>query len=437
MQHPFIRDLSLFRGSVLPILAASLAVSACQDAAEPVAPLGSVVAPNQAEGRGFAQRLYAIGTSISAGTCSDGNIASCQQNSWVAQIIRAMHREPSLPLISVPGCKSPYASPLITFARISGESVLLPDDALSCAPNEPGVTLPTQVFAVPGALTHEALSETPDGRPDPSYGRSLYHRILPPFETQVSALEDANPKFVTVEFGANDIMGIHGGRVIPGLSFVPFAVWASFYNQVLDRVGAITKQALLVGLGRDISKLNSLRFGSELWSDRAAFLSAFNVEVDANCNGNTNLIVISAVVRFAVANGLQRRAASLPPFIMSCAEGPANVEDRVLTPAEVLVVNTQFDQMTDHVLAQATLRGYAFMDLEVLFSIPKAPFSVVTFMTGSQPYGPYVSLDGLHPTAAGQTLIAQAALQAIEARYDIGFEDALLSLSAGSAVRNR
>jgi lysophospholipase L1-like esterase len=428
MHSPFIpKDLSLWPRSILPVLAAAALVTACVDAPNPVAPRNSSAIVNQAEGRGFAQRLYAIGTSISAGTCSDGNVASCQQNSWVAQLLRAMHREPTLPLVAAPGCKAPYASPLLSFLRTSGESVALPDASLQCAPNVAGVILPTQVLAVPGALTHEALLQTPATRTDP-YGAQLYRRILPLEESQVSALEKLNPKFVTVELGANDILGVHGGRVTPGVTFVPFPVWADFYNQVLDRVGAVTKQALLVGLGRDISKLNSLRYGSELWADRVAFLTVFNVSVSPDCDGNTNLIVVAALVRSAVANGLGRLQAGLGPFTLSCTEGAADVEDRILTPAEVGAVNAQFEQMTNHIQAQATARGYAYMDLEVLFSIPKGTFSVVALMTSSMPYGPNISLDGLHPSAAGQTLIAQAAMEAIDDRYNVGF-DALSSIS--------
>ena len=94
---------------------------------------------------------------------------------------------------------------------------------------------------------------------------------------------------------------------------------------MLDQVGTVTKQGLLVGLGRDISKLSSLRRGTELWADRAAFLSAFNVDVSTNCDGSANLIVVPAVVPPAVAQGLGRRQAGAPPFVLSCAEGPFNV----------------------------------------------------------------------------------------------------------------
>jgi hypothetical protein len=180
----------------------------------------------------------------------------------VAQIIRAMGHEPVLPLIQAPGCKSPFAAPLISFVRQSGESLAIPENSLACAPNEDGVTFPTQVLAVPGALTHEALLSTPDSRPEGTYGRLLYFRLLPPSKSQVTALEDTNHKFVTVELGANDIMGVHSGRVQAGSSYVPFATWAYFYNQVIDRVAAVAHEVLLVGLGNDISKLNSLRTGS-------------------------------------------------------------------------------------------------------------------------------------------------------------------------------
>jgi hypothetical protein len=228
----------------------------------------------------------------------------------------------------------------------------------------------------------------------------------------------------------NDIIGVvQQGRVVPGLSFVPFVVWAPTYNAVLDRVAGVAKQVLLVGLGSDVSKLNALRSGSELWADRAAFLAAFNVEVSANCDGNPNLILVPIVVPTAVGTGLQRRALGMSPAVLSCLEGAANVEDRILTPAEVAVVNAQFDQMSDHIQAQATLRGYAFMDLEVLFSIPKGTFSVVSLMTTATPYGPNISLDGLHPSAAGQTLIAQVALQAIDARYKMGLDGVVASLA--------
>jgi hypothetical protein len=245
----------------------------------------------------------------------------------------------------------------------------------------------------------------------------------------VTALVCQNPKFVIVELGANEILGVRTGVVIAGVTFVPFQVWAPTYNQVLDRVASVSRMALLVGMNRDVSSLSSLRRGSELWADRAAFLAAFNVDVNANCDNSANLLFVPIVVPTAVANGLGRRAAGLPPHVLSCAEGAFNVQDFVLTPAEAAIVNTQLVQMSDHVRGQAAARGYAFMDLEELYGLAKPPFSVVAVMTTASPHGPNLSLDGLHPSAAGQTILARAALRAIDAQYAIGADGLALGIS--------
>ena len=182
--------------------------------------------------------------------------------------------------------------------------------------------------------------------------------------------------------------------------------------------------------------VKSLRRGSELWADRAAFLSAFNVEVNANCDASANLIVVPAVVPAAVAQGLGRRQAGAPPFVLSCAEGAFNAQDRVLTPAEEAVVDAQLAQMSDHVRGQAAARGYAFIELEVLYGLPKPAFSVVNLMTTGTPYGPNISLDGLHPSAAGQTIIANAAARAIEDRYNVGLVGGVFGISTSPSIRN-
>jgi lysophospholipase L1-like esterase len=416
------------------IVAACLVIVACQDATAPL-PTRPTASLNESEGRGFAQRLITIGTSISAGTCSDGNVASCQNMSYVAQLIRIFGREPVLPLIQEQGCKAPIASPLILFRRTSGEPIGVSDAAAICADNEPGVVLPTQNLAIPGALTGNALSTRPEDMTN-AFGSRLYRRILSPGYTQVSALVAANPKFAVIELGANDIFGILGGSVIAGQTFVPASFWATQYNAVLDQVESVTKQALLVGLGRDIAQMPGVRRGSELWADRAAFLSAFNVDVSSNCDGSQNLVVVYALVPAAVGAGLQSRAAGGPPFVLSCAgSNDPGAQDRILTPAEAAVVDAQLVQMSDHVRGQAAARGYAFVELEVLYGLSKSTYSVVNQMTTATPYGPNISMDGLHPNAAGHAIIANAAARAIDDRYNIGLDEPLYGISTSPSIR--
>jgi lysophospholipase L1-like esterase len=54
------------------------------------------------------------------------------------------------------------------------------------------------------------------------------------------------------------------------------------------------------------------------------------------------------------------------------------------------------------------------------FMNQKPPFSVANLVTGTQPYGKWFGLDGVHPTQAGQNALARAAILAINGKY--GFD---------------
>ena len=138
-----------------------LTVTACQDAPDPSAPafraLDDAATAFHSEGRGAFQRYVAMGTSLSMGVASDGAIAASQEQSWPAQLARMAHREMTLPLISLPGCRSPMRAPLASGVRLSGEGAGANPATLSCALNVEGVVLPTQNVAINGATTQNAL----------------------------------------------------------------------------------------------------------------------------------------------------------------------------------------------------------------------------------------------------------------------------------------
>jgi lysophospholipase L1-like esterase len=79
-------------------------------------------------------------------------------------------------------------------------------------------------------------------------------------------------------------------------------------------------------------------------------------------------------------------------------------------------------QMNADIAAIAAQYGFAHFELEALYgrSDIKAPFSAVTVMTTAQPYGPLVSLDGIHPSGAGHRILADAAVQAVNTTYNLG-----------------
>ena len=170
--------------------------------------------PDVIDAAGDFQPYVAIGTSVSQGWRSDGVTAASQQTSWPAQLAQMAGRQISLPLIAFPGCGAPLAAPTGSGLRVSGEPEAAPLLSRICSPNEPGVTLPTGNVAISGARTSHALTATPE-QPDPSYA-PLYARVLPPGMSQVTAMEAQNPKIVSVELGANEVLGTRDGAYVPG-----------------------------------------------------------------------------------------------------------------------------------------------------------------------------------------------------------------------------
>lgn len=415
-------------------LVVSLALAACGDRASNTdvftgpesAALLRAEAPHQGA-RGVFHRYVAIGTSVSMGWASEGVIASSQGMAWPLQLARRAGREMSAPYIGFPGCRSPFRAPLITFQRLSGESVGIPAQFLQCGPLD---TLATQIpaanTAMNAARAADALRTTPENTTDLG-NKQLYSRVLPPGTTQVMAMEMQNPKFVSVELGANEVLGATQGRFVPGVNVVPLPFFAADYDVILDRVArTVNTGAVLVGLVDDVRSFPSFRAGPELWANRQQF-QAFGVIILPDCATSPNLIFVPQRVPAAIATAAQTQQ----PFLFSCAASPdPTAIDFTLSPAEVAQVNGLLAQIDGYIAAKAQQRGWAYFRLDALYGRPglKGPFSVVQLMTSFQPYGPLISLDGVHPSAEGQAILADAAAQAINARYR-------LNLPTGFAAR--
>ncbi len=330
-----------------------------------------------------------------------------------------------LPLISGVGCKSPIAAPLALGKRESGESVTTPDSLLRCDPLEPGVELPTSNVAISGALTFDALYTTPETARG-VLARKLYANVLRPGTTQVQAAMSRRPLVLSVELGANEVLGTRVGAVIEDTTYLPTHKWAPLYDGLLDAVTQTVPRVVVAGLIQDAAKFPSFRFGHEIAADAPALLAAFHVAVAPDCAGSQNLIFVPVRVPTAVATGLAYRANGLPPFTFSCAAGGPDTRDYVLDPGERATVNGLLSAMTSHIRANADRRRLAYFELEALYGLPnlKPPFSSIVLMTSPQPYGPYISLDGIHPNGAGQAILANAAARALNERYRLRIPDA-------------
>lgn len=358
----------------------------------------------------------AIGTSISMGWMDDGVFGGSQAVSWTKQLADRVGVPFTLPLIRQPGCRPPMAAPLITFQRVDGSSVGVPSTV--CAPNEDGVLLPASNLAVENATAREALVGTPETA---SAGRGqITGRVLPSGMTQVSAMRALAPTFVSVEFGGNELLPAQVGLLIPGLTYTPFEAFRASYAQIIEEVKATGARALLVSIGSDLRKFPTIRTGPELAAQRAVF-AAYHVTVNADCDASPNYIFVRGKVPTAIATGAAYARLGLPPYDLRCADVP-NTVDYVLTPSDIGFLNALAARMSDEIERLAAENGYATFALGVLYDRAKedVPFDLQSYLLSAQPYGKWISLDGVHPSAEGHSVLARAARVAIQQTYGTG-----------------
>ena len=350
-------------------------------------------------------RYVAMGTSISMGVASDGVVASSQRTSWPALLAADVGTEFGVPAIAAPGCGSPLVAPLSNFKRADNSAIGAP---ATCAPNETGFTLPEQNVAISGATAASATSaQSTNSNP-------IFSRVLAKNLTQLTAMRSMTPTFVSVEFGAVELLPALGGRAGDADSFSSFS---SPYSQIITSLRQTNAKALLVLLPTDLKKFPAVRTAAEMVAQRAAF-AARNVSVNVNCNTSTNYVTLTGKIFPVLIAGAARAAGGLGPADLSCENVP-NTLDGVLTEADFTTLNALAAQINGLITARATSANYATFSLGALYDTAKdgVPFDLNALMTSATPFGPSISLDGVHPSAAGQAILAAAAKAAIIQKY--------------------
>lgn len=368
-------------------------------------------------------RYVAMGTSLTMGVQSDGVVYFSQQQDWTKLLAHQAFASYSQPLISAPGCFSPIIAPLQFSRRASGISATanpatsIPDTLCTAFGT---YSLPTNDLGIDGANSYDALRVTPEtAAVDGLKRRRQYRLVLPPKTTQVTAMMQQNPSLVSVELGANEVLGVTTGLMAPAaayrtpFTFVPNAVWQPVYTQVLDSVKKTGAKAILVGVP-NISSIVSFRTGDELWQNRAEFAN-FGVLINADCQASTNLVFVPIKVATAVGTAQATGTA----FNLSCTDTPGT-QDNILTPGDVTTVTAVVAGMNSFIQGQASANGWAFLDLNAVLAkavANRGPYSVVKHLTCVRPYGQYISMDGVHPNVQGYQEMANAAADALNATY--------------------
>src|SRR6185503_2821903 len=148
-----------------------------------------------------------------------------------------------------------------------------------------------------------------------------YSRILPPGETQVSAMRAQDPSYVAVEFGAVEI--ISTARLGLAVPVISFAQWKPLYDEVIAAVTAEGARAVLVGFPEEMGIWPGLRSGAELYEERAVFASRY-ITVSEACGAAEaqNLVYLPRKLFTALSAAPAAKAAGLPAPVLTCRDVP-------------------------------------------------------------------------------------------------------------------
>jgi len=369
-------------------------------------------------------RYVSMGNSITAGFQSGGLLDSTQQQSYAVLLARAMHSPVFVPSLTRPGCPPPYTN-VFTQTRLTPPGYPA-STGTSCYLRQIPATPPPYISntAVPGAEVIDIYNNF-DAT---SNANNLTQFILGGL-TQVGMMRKAQPTFVSVWIGNNDVLGAATSSTNGGDStrITPVATFQANYDAVLDSIADVNPQgAILIGVA-NVTAIPFFSAGATYWAIKNGLVpgSAFPplFTVSNNCAPIATAIPgargDSVLVGFPYGAALIGAAAAGAARNLDCADTVA----AIVVPSELVKLVGAVTAYNAHISAQATAHDWAYYDpnpaLDSLRGVPTAvrPFPAIGAACNTNPFGTAFSCDGVHPSAATHRLIATKLRDAINAAY--------------------
>jgi lysophospholipase L1-like esterase len=360
-----------------------------------------------------------MGNSLTAGFQSAGINDSTQRQAYPVLLARQMHSPFFQPLLNKPGCPPPFTN-VFTGARLSGGT------GSTCLLRESQNPPPPYIsdVAVPGATASSPTNNLAPG----SNSNQLTAFFLGGL-TQIGMLHKVQPTFLTVWIGNNDVLGAATDQTHPGDSteVTDTTVFKAEYKAMLDSIDAIgsVKGGVLIGVA-DVTQIPYASLGvAYLVAKSKLPLSALpSFQVSPDCAPSAlGGVGDSSLVPFFYGLGLIAAAQANPaggPFTLDCV-----ADDKVIVKPEFLILHRSVLAYNAYISAQATARGYAYLDPNVALALLKAdttqvapfPHAPPDPRATTAPFGLAFTFDGVHASAATHKLIANTLIGVINAKY--------------------
>ena len=388
--------------------------------------------PDPAGGSMF--RSYAVlGTSIGAGIQSGGINDSTQRETYAAQLAVTFGLTPGVdwyyPSLAMPGCPPPLINPLTTPQVRVGNGT-----AATCLRRTAGSARDfVHNTAIPFLRAEQALDlQVIDFRETDSLklAQFLVGSVNP-----IDMVERSAPTFVSIEVGANDIL--HAATRGDIALMTPLAEYQTAMTAIADRVQAIptldgavimgippvTREPFLTAAQSFFCGKNPGLGGLPQTADSLVFT---NMTINPNCSPAgvgaqylvpfTTTAVIMAVLQGGGAAALDC-VADVATVTTLAGTAPAGA---TVNTTEYAAINTRVGEMNTFLSGLATARNWAFFDVAAAFNDPALTPLIPAFPRFTTPtnlFGPLFSQDGVHPTRAGQRILAQGFAAAINTTY--------------------
>ncbi len=365
----------------------------------------------------------ALGNSITAGVQSGGINASTQNESYAVLLAARMRTPFSVPYLSPPGCPPPIDD-ILTGHRVGGGA----DTTCMLRADADGRAIINNV-AVPNATVSDPTDPLGQG------ASNALSTLILGGRTQVQRALEADPTFVSVWIGNNDVLTAAVSGILtplpgvsPGLTDVD--TFTEKYTDVVSQLeaggaaesgrrGPMGRAGVLVGVV-DVTAIPLFIPGAAILNPLVKAAAdqyvGRTLEVDASCTPSTQSLVDFRLL-MAIRAGTQPDTIACAPL----AGHPGLLGDIfVLDAGEVATITQRVADYNAAIENIAEGRGWAYVDpnptlrqMRATGEIPLVP----DLTNPAAPFGAYFSLDGVHPSAAGQVLLADLIARGINERY--------------------
>ncbi len=378
----------------------------------------AAVAVVAASGMSHAQvdfsRYVAIGDSLTAGHTNISMVQTTQETS-VPALLHARSGAPGpfrQPLFAPPG----FSLEVVSGVPTGGLALSFNQAGLPCNPFQLGLSSPIpgsllvpppyDNLGVPGAKVSDVASTT---------GGGYFGVVLAGLGSQLDQALAADPTFVTVWIGANDVLNAaRSGLVIEGLTMTPVASFAADFDALIDALDASGAQLAIANVP-NVTSIPFVNTISRFLPDPATCGPLLIGGQPVPLLGPDGPLQPGDRVLLPAASKIAAGIGVPPPFGPGIPLGNSDV----LSAAEVATISARIDALNAIIRDKAVEVGAAHVDVAGLFDRIEAGGLIVggidystSFLTGG-----LFSYDAFHGSAMGYAVVANEFIESINAHF--------------------